>query len=149
MSKTDRSIKVISLVGMILSGVLLGYSWQRIADSGQFQFRRIALTCLISVGSYLFAYLLVERRIRAGRTTGWLLAAIIGSLLSAFNVKVVKFVIESAHDPYLPSVSEMIYRVGLGFLFSALAYVVVTIIVLSTMHFLARQLGRWFTSRLS
>ena len=149
MSKSDRSIKAISLAGMILSGILLGYSWQRIADSGQFKFRGIALTCLIAVGSYLLAYLLIEGRIRAGQATGWLLAAVVGSLFSAFNIRVVKFVIESANDPYSPSVSGQIYQIGIGFLFAAVAYVVVTIIVISTMHFLPRQLGRIFTSRLS
>ena len=144
MSKSDRLVKAISLFGMILSGVLLGYSWQRIADSGQVQFRRIAFTCLISVGSNLIAFLLVESRIRTGQASGWLLAATVGAVLSAFNIKVVKSVIESANDPYSPSVLGQFYQIGLGFLFAAVTYVVVTIMVISAIQFVARQLARLF-----
>lgn len=146
MSKAGGSTKTIALVGMILSGILLGYAWQRIADSGLFQFRRIVFTCLISVGSYLAAFWLVEWRLGTRRASGWLLAAIVGSLLSAFNIKVVKFLIVNAQDPYSPSVTEQIYQIGVGFLSLAVVYVIVTIIVISTIQFVARQLSRLFPS---
>src|SRR6185369_12830000 len=147
MSKTQSSTKAISLVGMILSGIFLGFYWQRMADSGQLHFRRIAVACIISAGSYVVAFLLIESRKRAGSPSNWLLAAILGSLLSAFNIKVVKYIIQSAQDPYTSSLSGQLYEISLGFVASAVIYLGVAIIVIGTVHFLARQLGRLFSPR--
>jgi len=147
MSKTQSSTKAISLVGMILSGIFLGFYWQKIADSGQLHFRRIAVTCIVSAGSYVVAFLLIESRKRAGSASNWLLAAVVGSLLSAFNIKVVKYMIQSSEDPYSPSLSGQLYQIGVGFVASAVIYLGVAIIIIGTVHFLARQLGRLFSPR--
>jgi ABC-type Fe3+-siderophore transport system permease subunit len=147
MSKTQSSTKAISLVGMILSGIFLGFYWQRMADSGQLHFRRIAVACIISAGSYVVAFLLIESRKRAGSPSNWLLAAILGSLLSAFNIKVVKYIIQSAQDPNTSSLSGQLYEISLGFVGSAVIYLGVAIIVIGTVHFFARRLGRLFSTR--
>lgn len=139
----DRYIKALSLAGMTISGTLLGFYWQRMADSGRLQVWKIIITCVVSAGSYLIAFFVIETFGRSRRGSHWVVPAIAGSVLSAFNIKVVKFMIENAQDQY-SSVFGELYQIGVGFLITSVVFVVVAIIIIAAFHFLGRRLVRMF-----
>lgn len=95
--------RTLSLSGMILSGLLLGFYWQRMADSGELLIPKIMVTCALSAGSYLAAFLVVETLKMRREGTSWIISCLIGSILSAFNIKVVLFLIANQQDPFSPS----------------------------------------------
>lgn len=147
MSRHDTYNKALSLAGLIISGILLGYYWQKLGDSGQIHISKIVLTCTISAGSYLIAFLVIELLGKARRhSSHWLVYAIAGSALSAFNIKVVKYLIENRHYRYSPPLYEELFDIALGFLATAVIYMIVAIIIMATIHLLGRQLERMFSS---
>ena len=145
MSRHYTYNKALSLAGLIISGILLGYYWQKLADSGQIHIPKIVLTCTTSVGSYLIAFLVIELLGKARQRSHWLIYASLGSVLSAFNIKVVRFLIENIHDRYLPPLYEELIDIAPGFLGTAIIYTIVTIIIMATIHLLGRQLERMFS----
>lgn len=134
--------RTVSLVGIILAGTLLGFQWQRMADSGQLQMPKIMLTCLLTVGSYLLAFFLVERLKKRREGSRWVLASLVGSVLSAFNIQVVKFLIVNAQDPFSPSFFEQIDLIASGFLTCALFFSVISLLIVATIHLMGRSLER-------
>lgn len=144
MSRHDTYNKALSLAGLSISGILLGYYWQKLGDSGQIHIPKMVLTCTISVSSYLIAFLVIELLGKTRHGSHWLVYAAAGSALSAFNIKVVKYMIENMHDRYSPPLPDQIIDIGVGFLASAIIYLIVTIIMMATIHFLGRQLERMF-----
>lgn len=145
MSGHDARSKALSLAGLIISGLFLGYYWQKLADSGQIHIPKIVLTCTISAGSYLIAFLVIELLGKTRRSSHWLVYATAGSALSAFNIKVVKYIIENMHDRYSPPLHEKLLEIVPGFLATAVIYLIVTIIIMATIHLLGRQLERMFS----
>lgn len=133
------------MAGLIISGILLGYYWQKLADSGQIKIWNIVLTCAISVGSYLIAFFVIELLGKARHSSHWLVYAIAGSALSAFNIKVVKYLIVNRHDQFSPPLYERVFDITPGFLATAVVYVIVAIIIMATVHLLGRQLERMFS----
>jgi hypothetical protein len=138
--------RTLSLSGMILSGTLLGFYWQRMADSGDLQMPKILLTCAISVGSYLIAFFVVETFKIQRDGWQWVLSSFIGSVLSAFNIKVVRFLIVNAQDPFSPSFLEQLDLVAFGFLACAVFFSAISLLIVATIHLLGRSLERLFTS---
>lgn len=135
----------LTLTGMILAGTFLGFYWQRMADSGQLQMSNIVLTCALTVASYLIALLVVETlKIRRGSL--WVLATLIGSVLSAFNVQVAKFLIVNARDPFSPSFLEQLDRIAFGFVVCALFFSVISIATVAALHLLRRSFERFPSS---
>ena len=146
MSRHDTYNKALSLAGLIISGILLGYYWQKLGDSGQIHIPKIVLTCTISAGSYLIAFSVIELLGKTRHSSHWLVYAFAGSALSAFNIKVVKYMIENMHDRYSPPLYQELFEIAPGFLATAVIYLIVTIIIMATIHFLGRQLERMFAS---
>jgi hypothetical protein len=138
--------RTFSLSGMILSGTLLGFYWQRIADSGDLQMPKILLTCAISVGSYLIAFFVVESFKIRREGWQWVLASFIGSVFSAFNIRVVRFLIANAQDPYSPSFLEQLDLIVFGFLACALFFSAISLLIVTTIQLVGRSLERLFTS---
>ena len=134
--------RTLSLVGIILAGTLLGFYWQRMADSGQLQMPKIILTCLLAVGSYLLAFFVVEKFKKRRGVSPWVLSTLIGSILSAFNIQVVKFLIVNAQDPFSPSLLEQIYFIASGFLVCAVIFSVISLLIVATIHLMGRSLER-------
>jgi hypothetical protein len=139
----DKYVKVLSLLGLAVSGTLLGFYCQKLADSGQLQSRKIFLACVVSAGSYLVAFFVIETLGRSRRGSHWVVSTIAGSVLSAFNLKVVKFMVANTLDQY-SSVFEEIYEIGVRFLIAAVIFVVVAIIIIGVIQFLGRRLERMF-----
>lgn len=131
--------RTLTLTGMILGGTFLGFYWQRMADSGQLQMPKIALTCVLTVASsYLIALLVVETlKIRRGSL--WVLATLIGSVLSAFNIQVAKFLIVNARDPFSPSFLEQLDLIAFGFLVCAIFFSVISLAIVAAIHLLKRS----------
>ena len=138
--------RTVSLVGIILAGTLLGFQWQRMADSGQLQMPKIMLTCLLTVGSYLLAFFLVERLKKRREGSRWVLASLIGSVLSAFNIQVVKFLIVNAQDPFSPPFLGQIDLIASGFLICALFFSAISLLIMATIHLMRRSLERLVSS---
>ncbi len=138
--------RTLSLSGMILSGTLLGFYWQRMADSGDLQTPKILLTCALSVASYLIAFFVVETFKIPREGWQWVLSSFIGSVFSALNIKVVRFLIANAQDPYSPSFLEQLDRIAFGFLICALFFSAFSLLIVATIHLLGRSLERLFTS---
>ena len=139
-TNTNRTV---SLVGIILAGTLLGFEWQRMADSGQLQMPKIMLTCLLTVGSYLLAFFVVERLKKRREGSRWVLASLIGSVLGAFNIQVVKFLIVNAQDPFSPPFLEQIDLIASGFLICALFFSVISLLIVATIHLMGHSLERF------
>jgi hypothetical protein len=137
--------RTLTLSGMILSGTLLGFHWQRVADSGDLQMPKIMLTCAISAGSYLIAFLVVEKFKIRREGWHWVLSSFIGSVFSAFNIKVVKFLIANAQHPYAPSFLEQLDLIAFGFLVCAVFFSALSLLIVATIHLLGRSLERFFT----
>jgi hypothetical protein len=141
-SLQTRLNRNLSLVGIILAATLSGFYWQRMADSGELQLPKIILTCVLTVSSYLLAFLVVER-FKIGRDSLlWVLSSLIGSVLSAFNIKVVKFLIVNAQDPFSPPFMEQIGLIALGFLTCSVFFSVISLLIVPTIHLLGRSLQR-------
>jgi uncharacterized membrane protein len=145
MSRHDTYNKALSLAGLIISGILLGYYQQKLGDSGQIHIPKIVLTCTISAGSYLIAFLAIELLGKTRHSSHWLVYATAGSALSAFNIRVVKYLIENMHDRYSPPLYEELLDIAQRFLGSTVIYLIVTIIIMATIHFVGRQLERLFS----
>lgn|GEM_PF-5815015 len=132
--------RTLTLVGIILAGTLLGFHWQRMADSGQLQMPKIILTCLLTVGSYLLALFVVERLKIRRESSLWVLSSLVGSVLSAFNIQVVKFLIVNAQDPFSPTFLEQIDSIAFGFLTCAAFFSVLSLLIVATIHLMGRSL---------
>jgi hypothetical protein len=130
---------------MIISGTLLGFYWQRMADSGDLQVPKIMLTCAISVGSYLIAFLVVETFKIRRESWHWVLSSFMGSVVSAFNIKVVRFLIANAQDPFSPSFLEQLDLIAFGFLACAEFFFAISLLIVATIHLLARSVERLIT----
>ena len=137
--------RTLSLWGMILSGTLLGFYWQRMADSGDLRMPKIMLTCAFSVGSYLIAFFVVERLKIRREGPHWVLSSFIGSLLSAFNIKVVGFLIANKQDPFSPSFLEQLDLIAFGFLACAVFFSAISLLIVATIHLFGRSLERLFS----
>lgn len=153
MSRHDTYNKALSLAGLIISGILLGYYQQKLGDSGQILIPNIVLTCTISAGSYVIAFLVIELLRKARHSSHWIVYAAAGSALSAFNIRVVKYLIdnmkyliEHMHNQDSPPLYEHLFDIGVGFLATAVIYLIVTIIIMATIHLLGRQLERMLPS---
>ena len=134
--------RTLTLTGMILAGTFLGFYWQRMADSGQLQMQKIALTCVLTVASYLIALFVLETlKIRRGSL--WVLATLIGSVLSAFNIQVAKFLIANARDPFSPSFLEQLDLIAFGFLACAIFFSVISLAIVAAIHLLRRSFERF------
>ena len=138
--------RTLFLSGLVLSGTLLGFYWQRMADSGDLQAPKILLTCAISVGSYVIAFFVVETFKIRREHWQWVLASFIGSVFSAFNIKVVRFLITNAQDPYSPSFLEQLDEIASGFLACAVFFSVTSLLIVATIYLLGRSLERLLTS---
>lgn len=134
--------RTLTLVGIILAGTLLGFYWQRMADSGQLQMPKIIITCLLTVGSYLLAFFIVERLKKRREGSRWVLSSLVGSVLSAFNIQVVKLSIVNAQDPFSPSFLEQIDSIAFGFLICAVFFSVISLLIVATIHLMGRSLAR-------
>lgn len=132
--------RTLTLAGLILAGTLLGFYWQRMADSGQLQMQKIALTCVLAIASYLIAFLVGE----ALRIHGslWVVATLIGSILSAFSIQVAKLII-NARDPFSPSFLEQLDVIALGFLACAIFFSVMSFAILAAIHLVRRLFERF------
>lgn len=137
--------RTLTLAGVILAGLFLGFYWQRMADSGQLQMPRIALTCALTVASYLIALLILET-LKIRRDSIWILAALIGSVLSAFNIQVTKFLIVNAQDPFSPSFLEQLDSIAFGFFACAIFFSVISLAILAAIHLLRRSFERLSSS---
>lgn len=137
--------RTLTLSGLILSGTLLGFYWQRMADSGDVQMPKIMQTCVISVGSYLLAFLVVETFKIHRDGWHWVLSSFIGSVFCAFNIKVIRFLIANAQDPFSPSFLEQLDLIAFGFLTCAVFFSAISLLIVATIHLLGRSLERLFT----
>ena len=132
----------LSLVGIILAAMLSGFYWQRMADSGELQLSKIILTCVLTVSSYLLAFLVVDRFKIGRQRLLWVVSCLIGSVLSAFNIKVVKFLILNAQDPFSPSFMKQIGLIAFGFLGCAVFFSVISLLIVPTIHLMGRSFQR-------
>lgn len=132
--------RTLTLAGLIISGTLLGFYWQRLGDSGQLEMQKILLTCALTVGSYLVGFLIGEAlRIRPGLL--WVVASLIGSVLSAFNIQV-KFLIINAWNPFSPPFLAQFDSIAFGFLVCAVFFSVGSLAILAAIHLLRRLFQR-------
>jgi hypothetical protein len=134
--------RTLSLVGIMLAATLSGFYWQRMADSGQLQMPKIILNCLLTVSSYLLAFLVVERFKIGRESLLWVVSCLIGSVLSAFNIKIVKFLIVNAQDQFSPSFLEQIDLIAFGFLGCAVFFSVISLLIVATLHLMGGSLER-------
>jgi hypothetical protein len=93
---------------------------------------------LINTWFILLAFFVVERlKIRGAL---WILSSFIGSVLSAFNIKVVKFLIVNAQDPFSPSFLEQLDSIAFGFLVCAVFFSVISLLIVATIQLIGRSL---------
>ena len=134
--------RTLTLVGIVLAGTFLGFHWQRLADSGQLQMPQIILTCSLAVGSYLLAFFVIERFKKRREGSSWVLSSLVGSVLSAFNIQIVKWSIVNARNPYSPSFLEQIDEIAFGFLLCAVVFSVLSLLIVATIQLMGRSLVR-------
>ncbi len=87
-------------------------------------------------------FFVVERLKKRPGGSPWVLSSLIGSVLSAFNIQVVKFVIVNAQDPFSPSFLEQIDFIASGFLTCAVIFSVISLLIVATIHLMGRSLER-------
>src|SRR6476620_7513297 len=97
-SKQYKNYWYLDLLGMISSGLAIGYERQLFADSGEFNQYRITQSILISSLSYLIVFLVFlkfNKSQKARSLPGWVLMAITGAITCFFSLHVVKFALDN------------------------------------------------------
>ena len=149
----DRYNSFLSVIGAVASGLLIGVTWQKIADSGEFHLAKVVTTCFVSIGSYLLAVIafgLISPLSKIRKAPEWLFVAVVGSLLCSLNLRVIKFFVDnwryrasgSASDYLIAQLSQASTR----FFLTAPILILIAVLMLLTIQLLGRQIQRLFTS---
>jgi hypothetical protein len=135
------------LLGLGISGILIGIYWQKMADSGEANLRKIMITSSISTLSYVVSFLLIDRLRRPSKPYYWLFAAALGSALCSVNLRIIKFLIDNwryrESDSILSYVGASLAYTGASSVLNAAVFIVVALIITSGILISGRQLHRF------
>jgi hypothetical protein len=137
----------LNLLGLGTSGILIGIYWQRLADSGEVNLRKIIITSSISTLSYVVSFLLIDWLRSPSKPYPWLFAVALGSVLCSLNLRIIKFLIDNwqyrESDSILSYIGETLAYTGSSFVLNAAVFIVVALIITSGILILGRQLHRF------
>jgi hypothetical protein len=87
------------------------------------------------------SFFLVDR-LKIGRQGSlWALYSLVGSVLSAFNIQIVKFSIVNAQYPFSASFIQQIDSMAFGFVTCATFFSVISLLIVATIHLMGRSLA--------
>ena len=95
MAQSQRTYLYFDLLGIVASGLAIGYGRQRVADSGEAHLDKILISMLIAVAAYLATFLFFTWRSRSSRLPTWVLTAVLGSAACAFSLHIIKYVADN------------------------------------------------------
>jgi hypothetical protein len=115
-----RNYWYLNLLGMLASGLFIGYERQVTADSGDRFLDKILVSMFIADGSYLLAFLLFPKRETVYKVPSWVLMAVLGSAICFLNLHVIKYSIDNwgyrKSDSVIEYMVDHLPDMGMGFL---------------------------------
>jgi H+/Cl- antiporter ClcA len=111
-AKQCRSYWYLDLLGMIISGLVIGYEAQIIADSGGFNQDDIIQSMFASSIAYLIGFLIFSVFVNTTRfwhIPRWILMAITGSIFCFLSLHVIKFAFDNWQYKEFNSISNSQY----------------------------------------
>ena len=131
----------LNLLGMIASGLFVGYERQVIADSGDRFLDKIIVSMFIAGSSYLLAFLLFPKRETVYKIPSWVLMGVLGSAICFLNLHVIKYSIDNWGYRKSDSVAEYMLAhlpdTGMGFLVLMPLYSLVALLIMGGIRLLA------------
>jgi len=147
MGKYRKSYLYFDLLGMIASGLLIGYERQITADSGELIRSNIVTSLLIASSSYLLVFLLLSswKKIHWLKIPAWVLMAALGAVICSFNLHVVYYAIYNWRYRQGRALAEYIWwllpDMSMSFLVGAVIYLVISLSILGVIRLFVSQLN--------
>jgi hypothetical protein len=141
----DSNGKLIAL-GAVVTGLLIGYQKQVMADSGEEHLDKIAKSVVIAILSYLIATLMCIYAKHGYKRLNFIWAAILGSIFCSLFLNVVKFLLDNRK--FSQSESMFVYLLNnigdstIRFLIALPIYCILSLMIFSTIHFTHKWLSR-------
>lgn len=146
MDAVNKNRKLFCFLGAVTSGLLIGIFWSWMADSGEVHIARAFVTCVVAMCSYLLAFTLLNCFGKTPATARWLSVSVMGSIVCALNLRVIKFLVDNWQ--YRQSRSALEYLIsqlpeaGVRFSFTAPIFILVALAVMFTIQAIGRQFQR-------
>jgi hypothetical protein len=134
----NYKISFFDFIGVIASGLLIGYERQLLADSGQYNSNKVFVSMPIAGGSYLLAFVLFHRS-QLLRVPSWIIISLFGSILCFLNLHVVKYAVDNWS--YGKGVDLEHYITG--FFIITPIYSLIALIIIGAIHFVGRLLVKF------
>jgi hypothetical protein len=131
----------LDLLGMIASGLFIGYFRQHVADSGQSHPDEILKSMSIGGCAYLLGFIILMKREMFWRVPYWVTLAIAGSAVCSFSLHIVKYAVDNW--AYRKSDSVVRYLLWLlpdmaeGFIVSIIFYSLIALCIIGVIRLLA------------